>query len=244
MKTFVIGDIHGGYRALQQVLKRSKFNYKEDTLITLGDIADGWSEVPLCIDELLKIEHRIDIKGNHDAWLHDWMLYGSAPGIWLRQGGQVSYDAYIDLKDKDIKKFRKHISFFDKQHWYYIDDNNNLFVHGGFTNRGGVKKEFDKRYLIWDRSLWELANAGNRSFQEEGMYAINLPEKLRLYNEIFIGHTSTEMFNITYPLKRCNVWNLDTGAGFSGKLTIMDVNTKEYWQSDTVKNLYKDEKGR
>ena len=28
MKTFVIGDIHGGYKALVQCLERSKFDYE------------------------------------------------------------------------------------------------------------------------------------------------------------------------------------------------------------------------
>jgi serine/threonine protein phosphatase 1 len=43
MKTFVIGDIHGGYRALIQVLDRAGFDYDNDTLISLGDVADWWS---------------------------------------------------------------------------------------------------------------------------------------------------------------------------------------------------------
>jgi len=35
------------------------------------------------------------------------------------------------------------------------------------------------------------------------------------------------------------VWDLDTGAGWSGKLTIMmDIDTKEYWQSELSKDLY------
>ena len=33
-------------------------------------------------------------------------------------------------------------------------------------------------------------------------------------------------------MQRCNVWNLDTGAGYGYKLTIMDIDTKQYWQSD------------
>jgi serine/threonine protein phosphatase 1 len=33
---------------------------------------------------------------------------------------------------------------------------------------------------------------------------------------------------------------MDTGAGWAGKLTIMDVQTKEYWQSDPVQSLYPD----
>jgi serine/threonine protein phosphatase 1 len=40
------------------------------------------------------------------------------------------------------------------------------------------------------------------------------------------------------------VWNIDTGAGFDGPLTLMDVNSKEYWQSDKVYTLYPDEEPR
>jgi len=37
---------------------------------------------------------------------------------------------------------------------------------------------------------------------------------------------------------------VDTGAAFKGPLTIMDANTKEYWQSEPVHLLYPDENGR
>ena len=39
-RTLVIGDIHGGYKALVQVMQRSKFNIHEDLLICLGDYVD------------------------------------------------------------------------------------------------------------------------------------------------------------------------------------------------------------
>ena len=41
MRTFVMGDIHGAYNALLQCLKRSGFDYENDQLIQLGDVADG-----------------------------------------------------------------------------------------------------------------------------------------------------------------------------------------------------------
>lgn len=41
-----------------------------------------------------------------------------------------------------------------------------------------------------------------------------------------------------------NVWNLDTGAAFRGKLSCMDIKTKKVWQSDEVYTLYPTEKGR
>lgn len=43
MKTIAIGDIHGGLKALIQVLNKVEVK-DEDQLIFVGDYVDGWSE--------------------------------------------------------------------------------------------------------------------------------------------------------------------------------------------------------
>jgi serine/threonine protein phosphatase 1 len=40
------------------------------------------------------------------------------------------------------------------------------------------------------------------------------------------------------PMKAANIYNLDTGAGRTGRLTIMDIESKKFWQSDPVRELY------
>lgn len=55
-RTFAMGDIHGAHKALVQCLERCNFNNEIDTLIQLGDVADGWSETYECVEELLKIK--------------------------------------------------------------------------------------------------------------------------------------------------------------------------------------------
>ena len=76
MKKFVIGDIHGGLKALLQVLK--KINCDENaTLIFLGDYVDGWSESPAVLDFLIELQKKqpcVFIRGNHDELLLDWLL--------------------------------------------------------------------------------------------------------------------------------------------------------------------------
>ena len=72
-RTLVIGDIHGGYKSLLQVLQRCNFSVKEDQLICLGDYVDGWSETAEVIQYLLELESQcvfkpIFLRGNHDAW--------------------------------------------------------------------------------------------------------------------------------------------------------------------------------
>jgi len=159
-KTFCIGDIHGNYKGLLQVLKKSNFNYDNDTLITLGDIADGWSEVPQCVDELLNIKNRIDIGGNHDLWLYEWLKFGMMPNVWVNQGGRATINAYlIDGKMADPK----HLDFFAKQANYYIDDKNRAFVHGGYTSHKGAGHELSNSQYYWDRTLWDIALASKKN---------------------------------------------------------------------------------
>ena len=67
-RTLVIGDIHGGLKALKQVLERAEAT-ANDTLIFLGDYVDGWSESPQVLDffiELRANQNCILLRGNHD----------------------------------------------------------------------------------------------------------------------------------------------------------------------------------
>jgi serine/threonine protein phosphatase 1 len=64
------------------------------------------------------------------------------------------------------------------------------------------------------------------------------------FERVFIGHTSCFRLDKGNPVWAGGVINLDTGAGWNGVLTIMDVDTEEYWQSDNVRKLYPNTVGR
>ena len=57
MRTLVIGDIHGGLRALHQIMERAKVT-AEDELIFLGYFVDGWSQSPDVLYFLIELNHR------------------------------------------------------------------------------------------------------------------------------------------------------------------------------------------
>ena len=227
MKRFVIGDIHGAYKALQQVIKKSSIDYK-DQLICLGDVCDGWTEVPECFNELLKFKNLIYVMGNHDQWTLNWFNDGSMPDIWTSQGGKNTIKAYRRIDNFEMEK--KHQNLLINARPYYLSDDNKLFVHGGFSPHVPINKQALYN-LIWDRDLF---------------YSYRVfPFVDDQYNEIFIGHTTTSYYqeDLT-PFHIRNLWNLDQGAGWEGKLTLMNVDTKEYFQSDIVSTLYPNEKGR
>ena len=67
---------------------------------------------------------------------------------------------------------------------------------------------------------------------------------MKIYSEIYIGHSPISKTKKVKPLFKNSVWNLDTGAAFKGALTIMDIDSKEFWQSDLLQELYPEEIGR
>lgn len=239
-RTLVIGDIHGAYKALTQVLERASVT-ENDRLIFLGDYVDGWSEPVEVIRLLMKLKQTnpcVFLRGNHESLTLDWMHTHNENLQWLSHGGLATVAAYQTISNDEKQEHR---SFLEDLAYYHLDDENRLFVHGGFTNQRGVEAEFFKEYLCWDRTLWEMALAINPKLSEgDLMY----PKRLKNYKEIFIGHTPVTHCGFTIPTQAAKVWNIDTGAAFQGKVSIMDVDSKEFWQSDAVTELYPNEEGR
>lgn len=239
-RTLVIGDIHGGLKALIQLLDRAEIS-PDDTLIFLGDYVDGWSDSANVVSYLIELAKQntcLFLRGNHDDLTHRWLRSGELNQQWLQHGGQSSIDAYRKFSDQEK---RQHLEFYDQMLNYYTDKENRLFVHAGFTNLKGPEAEYDPVPFYWDRTLWELALSLDPGLTpEETRY----PKRLSLFKEIFIGHTPVTRIGKTSPFKAANVWNVDTGAAFRGKLSLLDVNTKEIVQSDPVWELYPEEDGR
>lgn len=239
-RTLVIGDIHGGLLALQQILEKASVT-KNDTLIFLGDYVDGWSESPQVLDlliELGKNQTCVFIRGNHDELALHWLQKNHDNPLWYEHGGGATVLAYSKV-DETTKQ--KHIDFLLNLVNYHLDSKNRLFVHAGFTSMNGVTHEHFHKMFYWERTLWETALALDKSMKKDNIF---YPKRLTLYNEIYIGHTPVTKIGKTTPIQMANVWNVDTGAAFLGPLTILDIDTKEFWQSNPLPELYPDEKGR
>lgn len=240
MRTLVIGDIHAGVKAIPQVLKRAGAK-QDDLLIFLGDYVDGWSEAVETIEYLQELQKQfrcVFLRGNHDELCCHWLETGEHNPIWLVNGGQATIDSYEKAGDQ-IKK--AHIPFFKALKNYHLDSRNRLFLHAGFTNLKGVDYEYYSKTFYWDRTLWEMALSLDPGIPRDSIY---YPKRLLHYEEIYIGHTPLSKIGKTTPHRAANVWNLDTAAAYKGPLTILDADTKDFWQSDPVHTLYPGENGR
>lgn len=240
MRTLVVGDIHGGLRGLKQVLEHV-VPKQEDRFIFVGDYVDGWSDNAETVSFLLNFSETyncIFLRGNHDELVYNYLKNDDNRPMWLAHGGHSSKESYASLSEEEIAI---HIQFFEALQNYHIDEKNRLFLHAGFTSEMGPQHEYYPNVVYWDRTLWEMVCTMDKNITPDSP---QYPNRLKLFNEIYIGHTPVTRIGYTNPVNFANVWNVDTGAAFKGPLSIMDVDTKKIWQSDPVWTLYPDEKGR
>lgn len=221
-RKFVIGDIHSHYDEMMELFEMVNFDFDNDSLVSLGDLVDRGIKPIEVIETLMKIKKFIHILGNHDEWCYQYLVNKDQPSEWIFQGGKSTLNAYVNNEEYQDR----HIAFFEKARLYYIDNENRLFVHGGFNHRIPFNLQRDKKeLLIWDRSLVLTAieyDECDQKFQE--------------FSEIFVGHTPTQFIKEETPKRFSNLWMLDTGVYISGKLSIMNIETKEFWQSTSKEN--------
>lgn len=255
MRRFAVGDIHGNLLGLLEALEGASFNPEKDLLISLGDIVDGHAESYGVVDFLSKLSNCIAIQGNHDVWFKQFFNAfkenGKAQGLWVNQGGRATLQSYnYSLENlhpgSSIGSYlcvggeipARHKEFLNSQIPYYLSDDGILFVHGGLEE--GPLDTQDPMALCWDREMWQYCKE----------YASRDLDFLRAYfnfdseiKRIFIGHSAVRNLE-SLPETFCGVTNIDTGGGFYGKVTVYNIDTNEYYQSRTGKELYPTFQGR
>jgi serine/threonine protein phosphatase 1 len=216
-RSFVIGDIHGNYKPMMELFRTVSLDYKNDLLISLGDLVDRGPEPVRVVDEVMKIRNFIFIMGNHDYWFYEYLRSGIQTIDWLSQGGKQTIKNYSDNPGAGLR----HLDFFESAWHYYIDKKNRLFIHAGFDwKKPFAQQKADTEVLLWDRTLFAAASV----YQENGK---NFEE----FSEIYIGHSPTQLLDRNCPVQLSNLCMMDTGAGHKRFLSLMDIDSKEYWQS-------------
>tara|TARA_R110000796_G_scaffold34373_3_gene88838 strand:- start:2542 stop:3372 length:831 start_codon:yes stop_codon:yes gene_type:complete len=249
-RRFVMADVHGGYLAMKDALEKANFDYENDLLIQTGDVTDGWHQTKECIDELLKIKNLVYLLGNHDSWSLDYYdgKMGSPYGVikaesaWYTQGGKETIGSLGEHSEQDPK----YLEFLKTGLLCYrIVENGEtlIFAHANIPSAGfdleKMIEQGNSYEFIWDRSLIQQA-AHKRN---------NHKTVDKRFKEIYLGHSCVgylmpEDEHQYKPQKMTNVWAMDTNAAYDGKISIMDIDTKELFQSDFVCKYYPDDRGR
>jgi serine/threonine protein phosphatase 1 len=211
MRTFVLGDVHGAYKAMMQVFERAEFDYKKDRLIQIGDIADGWPETVECVEELMKVKNLIAIRGNHDVWMCEWLETGQTDNYWSEYGGQASMDSYRKTKKVDDPR---HLNFFLKQKNYFVDEKKRLYVHAGYNPTQPIVRQSDYCFHF-SRDYWNM-------MLKLASHNLDKPEDVNDFTEVFFGHSQSPKYvGHDRPVNCFHSWNLDQGCNTNYKLNIV-----------------------
>jgi serine/threonine protein phosphatase 1 len=207
-KIFAIGDIHGCKYHLDRMMAMLDINSENDTLIFIGDYIDRGPDSKGVVDTLLDIKKRIKnavfLKGNHEQMLLDCINRGEKKPF-MDNGGMKTLSSY-DTNEFFPMLPSSHIEFFNTLKTWHMTDGY-IFVHAGL--RPGIPLERqDTEDLIWIREAF-----------------IHSPHN---FGKIVVfGHTP---ISFSTPLIDKDKIGLDTGAVYGGKLTCIELTSREVYQ--------------
>lgn len=203
--TYAIGDIHGMYDALVQLVdkigRHHGKNYPEklQKFVFVGDYVDRGPDSEGVIKFLMALSEKYEcvfLRGNHEDMLlhdvHNFIFNGGRETLksygW--QDGEPVYDLAQYIPEE-------HVAWFRATRLWHKDELRSYCHAGIYRHLGGVENQ-SERVLLWVRNEFLLDPS------DEGGYVVH-------------GHTPME--GGKWPREKDNRINLDTGAVFGGCLT-------------------------
>lgn len=217
-RILVMGDIHGELKFMEDLLKQANYDYQKDQLVLIGDYIDRGPKSKEVVSKVkeLTANGAIALMGNHEKMMIDALTGDNAiTGCidhWYSNGGEKTVKSY-----KSFTSMEEDIEFLKKLLYTYVTDNY-IFVHGGIQENIPMDKQ-NKEFLIWARPEdfedYSAKSHGNRL--------------------LVCGHTPTQSLmgdsNYDKPIQIKDTIFIDTGSFFSGKLSLVELPSKSFWQS-------------
>ncbi len=220
LRLYAIGDIHGRLDLLERLHERiandaDASGVPRRRLVYLGDYVDRGAQSKQVIDRLIEqpLEgfEAVHLMGNHEFFLHRFLVDPEVGDVWLMNGGETTLQSYGIEPWDDPPEGQERLDWLSalfaealpEAHRRWLDDlaltheaGDYFFVHAGV--RPGVALDAqDPENLIWIREPFL------RSAEEFGKLVVH-------------GHTPD-----VNPVRRGNRICVDTGACYGGRLTAL-----------------------
>lgn len=224
-RVFVVGDIHGEFQLLEQELNKLDFNFKQDVLLSVGDLVDRGPESYRAL-EFLAQPWFYAVCDNHeqmviDAAGTDWHYMNG--GEWFRDLNEPDKRLFIEcfkqlplLIEALLPDGRRigvaHASLPGKQmqNSFETDWNNLDYIFSAADYRGDIRDVQWDRYQIGRAKKYRVMPYVNEGRMREFNVA-NI-------DHVYFGHTPLKE---SFTFGNCT-W-LDTGAFATGNLTIVEA---------------------
>lgn len=211
---YVVGDLHGNKTALINLINKVNFNFEKDRLFSVGDLTDRGKENVEIID-LLKEKWFFAVRGNHEDIIVNIKLkkYEEVYENKLNRDGNAWFFKESDEKRLEIIKTFKNLP-------YAIQVGDVGIIHAypdtcWLETLKSIKKNDTLKIdtYIWSRSISKMVSN----------YNYTTVKKIENIGQVIVGHQIQDDAQIVK-----NVVFLDTGYYAGGKLTLMNLKTKEF----------------
>lgn len=207
-RIFAIGDIHGCYDPLVDLLERVPIDWSRDRTVFMGDYIDRGPQSFEVVQHLIELQDRhpdtVFLKGNHEQMLEDF-LSGKDRMTYLYNGGQQTLDSYLRHAGSSGRYPipPAHLRFFGSLRLIF-ETEDYIFVHAGLRQNVLPEKQ-NPDDLLWIRE--NFINS-RHSFGKR----------------VVFGHTPFEE-----PMVEPNKIGIDTGAVFGNKLTCVQLPEEKFY---------------
>jgi serine/threonine protein phosphatase 1 len=236
-KFFVVGDVHGEYNMLVELLK--SWNPETHRLVFLGDLIDRGPKSKEVVELAIKMQVEygaIILKGNHEEMFMSWLDTPQYErDLYYPQGGRETLRSFFgwDISQhydtlnlaKLTRRDCKHIIDFINTLPQYHETDEHIFVHAGVDLSLDDWKETKESHFTWIRGAFH--NGVNNTGKT-----------------IIFGHTPTMQL---HKDGSHDVWvspcstkiGIDGGAVFDGLLHGLEINPDKYISYSVAKDLTK-----
>jgi serine/threonine protein phosphatase 1 len=210
-RIFAVGDIHGCYEKLVELMKILPWSRKNgDLLLFIGDYVDRGTRSRDVVEFLVKLQKNggdfVFLKGNHEKMLLDYYVDHKDQMLYVANGGAETIASYVEgaIGRKAFELPKDHLQFLQSLKLYYETDEY-IFVHAGLRDAVPLPEQ-SQEDLLWIR--------------EEFIYSLYDWNK-----RVVFGHTALET-----PFVSPGKIGIDTGAVYGNKLTAVELPAMRFYQ--------------
>ena len=229
-RRIVIGDIHGCYNTLKNLIESQIIITSDDQVFFVGDLIDRGPRSREVLDYLMQLKlqqyHINCVRGNHEEMLLKTLDADSSLQDWFMNGAEETLKSFaiqnvLLNRRENLKLIPEPYITFMQTFPYYYDLEDHIIVHAGLNFNSKDILE-DTHSMIWSRTMeYEAGIIKNKT--------------------IIHGHTPITIDRIMkiVPYQSNKTLNIDSGCVYKnypglGVLTAIDLDNRHLYLQNNI----------